>query len=262
MGEVVVQGKGVVAMKALQVGDFVKTGNGEAYEQVFAFGHRVLQRYTEFVQLHTNPGVPLEMTGEHLVFVNGKTNPVRADSIKVGDILRAERKNAVVEKVTSVTRNGIYSPLTTSGTIQVNGITASNYVSLQKEKNEYVELQGGIEIMSHHDFAHRAMSPFSLYCTTFAVCDISDSNSGLPVYVSSGIKLIQWSQQQHIALQLLLWASFRMLILVSILMICAVLMIPAFMISGGLICHLQPLMSHIWMFGAHMNKNMNLKKEN
>merc|ERR1712176_74063 len=105
------------------VGDYVKIGNGEAYEQVYAFGHRVPERYTEFVQIHTtNTGSPpLEMTGEHLVFVDGKTNPVRADSIKVGDILlkAAEDKNAVVEKIELVTRNGIYNPLTSSGTIQV-----------------------------------------------------------------------------------------------------------------------------------------------
>merc|ERR1711897_101496 len=108
--EVVVQGKGPVPMEALQVGDYVKIGNGEAYEQVYAFGHRVPERYTEFVQIHTNKGAPLEMTGEHLVFVDGKTNPVRADSIEVWDVLKAEDKHAVVEKIEFVTRNGIYNP--------------------------------------------------------------------------------------------------------------------------------------------------------
>merc|ERR1712157_264299 len=126
--------------------------------------------YADFVQIHTNKGAPLEMTGEHLVFVDGKTNPVRADSIKVGDELQAEGKNAVVEKIEFVTRNGIYNPLTSSGTIQVNGITASNYVSFQKENNEFLELQGGIEIpMSHHDFAHYAIAPLRFYCTILAV---------------------------------------------------------------------------------------------
>merc|ERR1711933_690798 len=122
-------------------------------------------------------GPPLEMTGQHLVFVDGKTNPVRADSIKVGDLLQGEGSNAVVEKIEFVTRKGIYNPLTSSGTIQVNGITASNYISFQKENNEYIELQGGIEIMSHHDAAHVAMTPYRFYCTTLAICDINGANS-------------------------------------------------------------------------------------
>merc|ERR1712157_230972 len=116
--------------------------------------------YADFVQIHTNKGAPLEMTGEHLVFVDGKTNPVRADSIKVGDLLKAENKNAVVEKIELVTRNGIYNPLTSSGTIQVNGIATSNYISFQKQNNEHIEFQGGIEIMSHHDAAHVAMTTY------------------------------------------------------------------------------------------------------
>merc|ERR1719230_797254 len=102
---------------------------------------------TEFVQLHTNTSIiPLEMTDQHLIFLDGKKNPVRADSVKVGDVLQAEGKNAVVEKIELVTRTGIYNPLTSSGTIQVNGIIASNYVSFQKENHEYIELQGGIEM--------------------------------------------------------------------------------------------------------------------
>merc|ERR1712224_95190 len=137
------------------------------------------------------------MTGEHLVFVDGKTNPIRADSIKVGDVLQSEGKDdAVVKKIKLVTRNGIYNPLTSSGTIQVNGVTASNYISFQEKNNEYIELQGQIEMpMSHHDFAHRAMAPFRFYCTTLAVCDeVNNWNSdvGMPTYVLMGIKLVEW----------------------------------------------------------------------
>merc|ERR1719463_264714 len=100
-------------MEALQVGDYVKIGHGESYEQVYAFAHRVPDRVADFVKLHTNAGSPLEMTSEHLVFVNGKTNPVRAGSIKVGDILHAEgNNNAVVNKIEVVTKRGIYNPLT------------------------------------------------------------------------------------------------------------------------------------------------------
>ena len=254
--EVVVQGKGAVPMEALQVGDYVKIGDGEAYEQVYAFGHRVPERSTEFVQLHTNTGAPLEMTGEHLVFLDGKPNPVRADSIKVGDLLKAGDKNAIVEKIELVTRNGIYNPLTSSGTIQVNGIAASNYISFQKQSKEYLELHGGIQLpLSHHDFAHRAMAPFRFYCTYFASCDINDANSGLPHYVSKGIDLIGWGQQQHVAVQLLLWLSFRVLILALALMLCMFLLIPAYLVSGSSIYQLQHLVSFRWRYVVHKNEN-------
>jgi len=227
--EVIVQGKGIVRMQDLQVGDFVKIGRGEIYEPVYAFGHRVPQRYAEFVQLHTNVDKrPLEMTGEHLVFLEGKTNPVRADSIKAGDLLRGQDSNAVVQKIKFVHRNGIYNPLTSSGTILVNGVTASTYVSFQKSNNEYVELQGGIEIpISHHDLAHLAMAPFRFYCTVVAICDSNDANSGMPVYVSKAMDLVEWRKQQHITVQLFVWASILLSILASILMACTLVVTVA-----------------------------------
>ena len=251
--EVVVQGKGVVPMEALQVGDYVKIGNGEAYEEVYAFGHRLPQKYAEFVQLHTSAGTPLEMTGQHLVFVDGKTNPVRADSIKPGDLLRAKGTSVVVEKTELVTRKGIYNPLTSSGTIEVNGITASNYISFQKENSEYFELPGGIAIpMSHHDLAHSFMTPFRFYCTSVATCDINDARSGMPVYVSNGIDLLEWVQQQHVVVQLSLYASFGMLMLASILMVCIALMIPASLMSGSSTFHLKRIVSHWGQFQVKM----------
>lgn len=251
-------------MDELQVGDYVKIGNGESYEQVYAFGHRVPDKLTEFVQLHTNAGTPpLEMSGQHLVFVDGKTNPVRADSIQVGDQLRAENGGAVVEKIMLVTKNGIYNPLTSSGTIQVNGITASNYVALQEQNNEYTELQGIVSPLSHHDLSHRAITPFRFYCTTLAICDVNDASNGMPAYVSNGLEMIEWSQKQHIAVQLFVWVSFRMLLFASILlMTCAVALIPAFLLSRSSIYQMQRFFSHVSTISGGMNKGMTMKKEN
>merc|ERR1712176_1412563 len=203
---------------------------------------------------------PLEMSAEHLVFVEGKTNPVRAASIKVGDILQAQDNHAVVQSIKKVTRNGIYNPLTSSGTIQVNGITASNYISFQKEHGEYAEFQGGVEIMSHHDAAHIAMTPYRFYCTTLAICDMNDADSGMPYYVSMGIELIGWSKQQNILVQLFVYASFRMLLLASILMTLAVLMIPVYLLSGGCsIFQMQRITSHISTIGVRLSKGMKMK---
>merc|ERR1712003_394306 len=153
--------------------------------------------------------------------------------------------------IESVTRNGIYNPLTRSGTIQVNGITASNYISFQKQNKEFVEFQVGVEIMSSHDAAHIAMTPYRFYCTNLAICE---TNTAMPLYVSKGIELIKWSMKQHIFVQWFVYASFRMLLLASILMACAVLMIPAYLLSGSRIFQMQRVVSNISTIGLSLNK--------
>merc|ERR1711982_39158 len=100
--------------------------------------------------------------------------------------------------------------------------------------------------MSHHDAAHIAMAPYRFYCTTLAICNLTDdeTNSFMPSYVSMGIELIEWSKQQHILVQLFTYASFRMLLLASILMACAALMIPAYLLSGSPILQMQRVISN------------------
>merc|ERR1712025_794641 len=116
--------------------------------------------------------------------------------------------------------------------------------------------------MSHHDAAHIVMTPYRFYCTTLAMCDIDDTNSGMPLYVSMGIELIEWSKQQHIFVQLFIYASFRMLLLASILMTYAVFMIPAYLLSSSLIFQMQRVISNISTIGVGLNKGLKMKKEN
>jgi len=76
----------------------VKIGNGEAFEQVNAFGHLAPLRYTEIVQIHSSTIVPLEMTGERLVFVDEKeTQPVYIQS-KFGIFARPKTRTLLLEK--------------------------------------------------------------------------------------------------------------------------------------------------------------------
>lgn len=88
--------RGIVAMKDLKVGDRVLT-KGMRYEPVYAFGRRVPGKLGSFLQIHTRPEgqnttkvlAPLEPTEEHLLYLRGKDKPVRASSLKVGDVLKA-----------------------------------------------------------------------------------------------------------------------------------------------------------------------------
>ena len=181
-----------VSIQDLKVGDHVLTA-GNQYSPVYAFGHHNTQKEATFVQLETRTRT-LELTGDHLVYLNGKANPVRADSIERGDVVRGQNAGMKVFGVQSVQREGVYAPLTPGGTVIVDGIVASSYVSLNPESKEYVELQNGMRIMSQQDYVHMGLSPFRLACQGLpafwsqAVCD-TDNDDGMPAYVSLALRL-------------------------------------------------------------------------
>jgi hypothetical protein len=159
-------------MKDLKVGDQVLTSQGDGqpdkYQPVYAFGHIDPNALATFVRIYTKDtaDTPLELTAEHMVYVYGKTRPIRSDSIQVGDILRGHNGSAsTVTKISTIKRSGLYNPLTPSGTIVVGGIAASAYNDLEK----YVASQGGsmAALYANQDFMHLALSPFRLLCMGF-----------------------------------------------------------------------------------------------
>ena len=97
-----VQGKGALPMKELQVNDHVLVGkdsnNKPLYQPVYGFGHHETSTPQEFLQIHTSPntGKPLELSAIHLLYVEGKKDPVRADAIEVGDVLMQTDRKSVV----------------------------------------------------------------------------------------------------------------------------------------------------------------------
>jgi len=203
------EGVGAITMKDLKIGDRVLT-NGGIYEPVFAWGHKNPTTTADFYQFQM-AGATLEATEGHLVYLEGKTNPVRADSIKVGDVLKADNKDGTVKKITTVQRDGIYTPLTPSGTVVVDGAVASSYISLQKTATEHVELQGGIPtFMSYQDFIHMTLSPFRMFCMGVS-SDLGNvyTEDGVPVYAAYGMELLHWANRQNIFIQaLVLFAVF------------------------------------------------------
>jgi hypothetical protein len=158
---VFVQGKGVVAMPDLQVGDKVLAANNR-FETVFTFFHMHRTKPTVFLQIYTESSkIPLEITGKHMVFLQGKAAPVPALRVKVGDEIAGANGPRVVTKIASIVRNGFYAPDTTGGTIMVDGILASVYISIHD--TEYVELFG-FKTVSYHAFYHFGDSPFRKFC--------------------------------------------------------------------------------------------------
>merc|ERR1712151_454672 len=72
----------------------------------------------------------IEISPDHLIDVNGSMLP--ASSVKVGDLLQGNDKGSmIVSKIRNIRRRGVYAPFTESGTILVNNVLASSYVTLQ-----------------------------------------------------------------------------------------------------------------------------------
>ena len=200
---------GEVAMEDLQLGDKVLTGN--EYQEIYAFGHFHPTREAQFVQILFDLDGQLEnleVTGNHLVYVDGRTHPIRADSIKVGDglLVGADKSHASVKKIRSIEKKGIYAPLTSRGSIVVNNIAASTYISLQDESPEY--MQAGFLNISQQQICHLWMAPFRLMCKLgggVGFCQ-TYNDDGRPAWVSIGMGLATWLPGQHIVLQMILFS--------------------------------------------------------
>ena len=193
-----------VQMQHLQVGDRIRTSVNE-YEPVYAFGHFTESVAGKFYQITmTNDGMtePLEITGEHLVYLAGKQSPVRADSIRVGDSLQGQATPMVVSTIEIVEKTGLYAPLTPSGKLLVNGVAASSYIALDPKVGdaEQVELPlvSGLAIwMPHQTFAHLYMAPCRVVCMGVApaLCQSYDSEGFLRI-LAPAMKLAQWTMAQ------------------------------------------------------------------
>ena len=193
-------------MKDLRVGDFVLTGSNK-YEVVYAFGHRDPFKETSFLQLGIMDGRVLELTANHMVFTIDKRYPVRAGSIQVGDVLKGD-KNQEVVKIDKVTRQGVYAPLTASGTVLVDGIVASSYIALQKEAGEYIAFKNGIKSPFSQQFlAHLGLSPYRIYCTGF-ISGFCTSDETMPQYITKGLTLAAWVDEQTSLVQASVFMTF------------------------------------------------------
>eukprot|EP00546_Thalassionema_frauenfeldii_P018046 CAMPEP_0178899002 /NCGR_PEP_ID=MMETSP0786-20121207/2652_1 /TAXON_ID=186022 /ORGANISM="Thalassionema frauenfeldii, Strain CCMP 1798" /LENGTH=697 /DNA_ID=CAMNT_0020569799 /DNA_START=113 /DNA_END=2203 /DNA_ORIENTATION=- len=145
--------KGLVQMKELQIGDMIKSSH-HTFSRIYSFGHQKDDSYANFLQIHYSSKTlsgSIEMTEDHLLLVNDSMIP--ASFVEVGDRLSAAEEDVMVEKIRVVRRKGVYAPFTESGTIVVNGIVASSYISLQSGSGS-LKISGIDTGMNMHQLSH------------------------------------------------------------------------------------------------------------
>jgi hypothetical protein len=223
-----VLGKGSVQMKNLEVGDRIFTG--ESYQSVYAFGHRETDTKAHFLQVETDKGSSLEITGNHLMFVDGKSSAVRAESIKVGDSLGGNK----VTKVGVVERTGLYAPFTTDGKLIVDGVKVSSYAPPEEADGHF--LFGG----RLQEFSHFGVSPFRLLCTGFSSGLCHDYNEeGMPSVLAFLKGASDWFLAQPFYTQIVAIAAYLVVSSVSWVLECIMLTPAALPALAALIAGLM-----------------------
>jgi hypothetical protein len=193
-------------MKDLKIGDHVRDAAGKL-TNVISFGHYQANVKTEYLAIHAKGLLkPLEVSRDHLVFVNGTTTP--ASSISVGDVLSVNTGAARVNKITSVTKRGAYAPFTTSGTIMVSGIAVSSYVTLQ-ENSSFLVIGKYRTPLSMHWLAHLFQAPHRLVCMCHTkYCESETYNQdGISKWVEQPLRVSQWLVKQNYVVMTLLFAA-------------------------------------------------------
>ncbi|CAB9517573.1 Protein hedgehog [Seminavis robusta] len=206
-----VLGKGPTPMQSLKVGDKILTGDS-GYETVYAFGHWDDVSKTDFLEIEarietgasgeSQKTTFLQVTRDHLLYVHDRSF-VPAIAVKVGDVIGTEsaEQRAIVKTIRSVKETGLYAPLTPSGTLLVDGLKASCYVSLQEGLPENLELNG-IPLVSQHLFSHWALSPIRLLClgVSPSLCEnrnTLDKENGYAWFTKLGFSIVDTLESFH-----------------------------------------------------------------
>jgi len=240
--------RGMISMDSLRIGDSVRVKDGK-FSKVYSFGHRDTGVVVNYLQIKTNEFQdPLEISHIHMLFVQdgATTKSVPASTIKVGDMILTENGNtAKVRNIKNVQRKGAYAPFTTSGDIVVNGLLASNYVSLMEETT--------VIPVTMQWIAHTFKAPHRMLCSlNFAICKNETYDSGgLSTWIITPFHGGQWLAKQNTVIKFM-----GITVLVSALLV--VSMVETIMFSPVL------LLSIIIAFGFFLNKlnNRKMKKSN
>jgi hypothetical protein len=180
MNLVEVEGKGLVSIASLQIGDKVRAGNGR-FSRIYSFAHNDPVIEIDYLRIFSQgQTIPFEVSREHLVYMTGLNTIVRASQVQVGDKILDDTH--IVERIQLVKRRGAYAPMTESGSIVVSGIRASSYVGLLDQVTPRI----------HHMVLHAASSTRRIVCSFhFAMCQQETYIHGIADWITPFIWIVQ-----------------------------------------------------------------------
>jgi len=175
----------LVRMKDLRIGDEILTSyDGPIYEPIYSFGHYDIDT-PDVAYLQFFPS-KLEISPEHMLFIDKVALP--ASRVQIGDSFLDPNNNVaeVVTDIRTVLRRGRYAPFTPSGTIVINGVLVSNYISLFNTAEDYY--------FSPHWLSHTLVFPRRFWCyylsTRYCHNESYSSDNGIAKWTQIPMKIL------------------------------------------------------------------------
>lgn len=196
-----------IRMEDTQIGDAVLTKGG-TYETIYSFGHLNQKLLAKFVQLQTK-STTLELTSDHLIWVEDQQQYIPASLVEVGHILS---NGEAILKIRTVQRRGVYAPFTRSGTIVVNDVVCSTYITMQPD-SAYLQI-GTVVTPIPWQWMDWVGEQFFMKLNQW-------DNSKPQQYTSDGVSLhgaavlsmVRWVLSQHNLIQVMILAPLVLLFL-------------------------------------------------
>ena len=158
-----VEGTGPTFLKDVQPGQKVLAQGGK-YQELYAFSMYSTTEKSEFLQLTTSKTI-LELAEDHMIYLYGKSDPVQAGVVQVGDMLIGQDEEPLqVMKIQNVVREGFVHGLTADGTIVADGVLASVHVS-KLGSQEYLIDAWGLQFIHAQTVERFTERPFRRLCT-------------------------------------------------------------------------------------------------
>jgi len=190
------EGGELVQLSDLQIGDKVLVSR-DTYDPVYSFGHRSEDGMGDYLQIHSqDTKTPLELSGDHMVLIEGGSF-VPASHLEIGSkLVRSNGNVTSISRIRNVTTRGVYAPFTKSGTIVVNGVVASSYISYQDSENVVI---GTITTqVSFQWIAHKFETIHRLACSVGSrkLCAETYTEEGVSRWVDVPNRFASWLWMQ------------------------------------------------------------------
>ena len=192
---VFVQGRGCISIAEVRVGDCVAADAADPTPctRVYSLAHyhpNVTATFLQFYGTHAD-GPLLEITGQHLVFSQGKAVP--AADLHVGDVLDTTSNESVtIARIDHVQRQGVYAPLTESGELQL--LVSSKHKQPAVRVSTYVDFWHG-RVPYPHTVVHALALPVRSVCRlvpAWCAAEQHDALYGYSSLYSGGIRALAW----------------------------------------------------------------------